>query len=154
LNRLVPVTSTVNGPSGVLMVFGSGQASHYFDGNADTSFTSPPNDFGTLSQPGGQGTTYTYVSKDRVTWTYDSTGLLQTVTDPHNLTATFTYANDSMGTRRLLSTIAMPDGGTTTFLYDGNNLLTAINEPGNRTVTISRSGSRDLTGITNPDNGV
>jgi RHS repeat-associated protein len=83
-------------------------------------------------------------------------GLERTVIDPHGLVATFTYTQtyDNSHTLRLLSTIAMPDGGTTTFLYDANNLLTAINEPGNRTVTISRSGGRDLSTITNPDNGI
>jgi len=151
LNRLVIVTNQVDPVGGVLMVFGSGQASHYFSRTGNNTFRSPPNDFGTLSQPAGPGTTFTYLSKDRVTWTYDSTGLLQTITEPHNLSVTFNY--DFLG--NLLS-IQTPDRGNTFFGYDKNtNLVSAIAKPGNRLVTLTRTGGGpDLTLLTNPDGTV
>jgi YD repeat-containing protein len=146
LNRLV---TTTQGPPGVLMVYGDGTASHFFARIPGTlNFFSPLNNFGTLTF---DGTIYTYTSKDQVKWKYDNTGLLLSITDPHNLAVTFAY-QDSAG--RMLKTVQMPDGGVTTFLYNsGSGLLSEIDEPGGRTLTVGRNGS-DLTSITNPDGSV
>jgi len=143
----------------VLWVDGSGKAGRYFAKHFDDTFASPANDFGTLTVfQDNTGGMYTYTSKDFVQWTFDyDMGLERTVTDPHGLTATFTYTQtyDSSHTPRLLNTIQMPDGGVTTFNYDpGTNLLTSINQPGGRNVMITRNGNRDLATITNPDGGV
>ena len=143
---MIPISGVAGVPNGVLMVYGSGQASHFFVQNVTTgTFTSPPNDFGTLTQASGTGT-YTYTSKEGVQWNYDNTGLLDTITDPHGLTVTFTYL-DTQG--REVKTISMPDGGVTTFTYT-SGYLTSIQEPGGRTVTLGRSGA-DLTAVTLPD---
>jgi YD repeat-containing protein len=134
-------------PTGVLLVYGSGVASHYFALNQDGSYTGPADDFGTLTKMGsGMNTTYTYTSKDQVKWNFDNTGLLQNIRDPHNLAVTFTYD----GTGRQVTSIQMPDGGTTTFNYSGD-YLSSIAEPGGRNVTIQRNGT-DLASILNPDN--
>src|SRR5262249_7324552 len=50
-----------------------------------------------------------------------------------------------------LSGEAEPDGGLTTFTYDGAGKLSRIDEPGGRTVTVTVNGSGDLSQITNPD---
>jgi hypothetical protein len=59
LNRIVSV------PGGALLVYGSGLAAHYFKRNLDGSYTSPSNDFGslTLAQSSNLGT-YTYTSSN------------------------------------------------------------------------------------------
>jgi YD repeat-containing protein len=148
LDRLVLVAG------GVLLVYGDGSAGHYFAKNADGTFTSPPNDFGTLAQPMGPTTTYTYTSKNQVKWnfSYDpdpaKNGLLRTVEDSHKLAVTFTYQDDP-GPGRLLRTIQMPDGGITTFTYMGGVLM-SITEPGNRTLQLTHTGL-DLTAITDVD---
>jgi YD repeat-containing protein len=51
----------------------------------------------------------------------------------------------------VLSTIAYPDTGTATFLYDGAGKLSAVQAPGNRTTTVTVNGSGDLTVLQNPD---
>jgi RHS repeat-associated protein len=145
LNRIVPA---MHGPAGVLLVYGDGTSSHFFAQNANGSYQSPADDFGTLTLSMG---TYTYTSKDQVKWNFDQAkGLLRSIVDPHNLAVTFSYNDDSpTDPGRYLGTVTMPDGGVTTFLYT-QGALSEIDEPGGRTVTVGRSGS-DLGSITNPD---
>jgi YD repeat-containing protein len=143
LNQLI-ISSAV-GAGGVMMTYGSGAAPRYFANNPDGSFLSPTDDFGTLVKTGD--TTYTYTSKYGVKWNFDSAGqgnmaLLKTIVDPHNLTATFTYANG------ILSALALPDGGVTTFNASGNRIMSIV-EPVNRTLNLTQGA--DLTGITDVD---
>jgi RHS repeat-associated protein len=142
---LVGLSRLVVDPLGgyAMMAFGSGAPPRYFTGNGSGSFQSPPYDSGALGRnPDG---TYTYTTKYQVRWNFDSSGLLRTVVDPHGLTVTYSYNGNSF-----LSSIAMPDGGVTTFNYTGG-LLSSINEPGNRTLTLSHDPAGNLTGITDVD---
>jgi RHS repeat-associated protein len=146
VDQLLPVSGVSGVPDGVLYVYGQGQ-SRYFLKNADGSYLSPANDFGTLALSGG---TYTYTAKNQIKYKFDSTGKLITEVFPQNLTKTFTYSGG------LLSSIIEPDGGRGTFVYTGNQ-LTSVLESGNRTVTITRTaagGLSDLTGVNFPDNSL
>jgi YD repeat-containing protein len=150
LDSLVPVSASTGVPAGVLFVYGTGGYG-FFQSLGGGAYLSPVNDFGTLTSVGTNPVTYTYVSKDDVTYTFNGSGQLLTITDPHNLTVTFAYSGS------LLSTVAEPDGGVGTFHYT-NSRLTSIDEPGGRTVTIRRTtagdGLSDMTGLTMPDGGL
>ncbi len=149
LNQLVIVSN------GALMTYGSGAAPRLFTINTcatGNTFVSPPDDFGTLTQTGTY--TYTYTSKYGITWTFDATNtylhriaVLQTITDPHNLAATFTYDFSNPATPRL-TTLQWPDGGTTTFTPN------AIQEPGGRQMSLGIDGNNNLTNITDVDNSL
>jgi YD repeat-containing protein len=136
LNKLVIQTD------GILMVYGSGEASRFFAKDAATSgaYSSPPDDFGTLTA-GGPG--YVYRSKYGIIWDYNSQGLLLDITDPHNLAITFSY--DASG---LPLSMTLPDGSVTAFGYTGA-LVTSIGESGGRSLSLIQG--TDLTGITDVD---
>src|SRR5207244_9811786 len=116
--------------------------------NSDSTFTSPPNDFGTL-KVNGDGS-YTYTAVDQTQVNFNSSGQMTSKVDPHGLQANYTYSS----TTGPLSTITQPDGAKTTFVYSGG-LLSVIYEPGSRTVTVTmatiNSNSHKVTSIQNPD---
>jgi YD repeat-containing protein len=141
LNQLIavpPDPTSPNDSGGMLMLYGSGAAPRFFTQSGSGTYTSPADDFGTLTQNTSDGS-YTYTSKYGIHWNFDSTGLLQTIQDPHNLAVTFTYAGGQ------LSTIALPDGGVTSFSS------TSIQEPGGRTLTLGIDQSNNLTAVTDVD---
>src|SRR5262249_41680126 len=127
-DALVPVTG------GGLYVAGTGGA-RFFRSLGSGPFLSPAHD---LRTPTPVGTTYTYTTKDQVKETFDNSGNLLTVTDPHNLTVTYSYSGGN------LQAITGPDGGAVTFSYSSGKLSSAA-EPGGRTVTVTVDGNGDLT---------
>ncbi len=154
LDRIVPINEdgTGNVPPGALMVYGSGDASRYFRLNPDgRTYSNPAEDFGTLVKDTvNMVTTYTYVSKDQVRRAFSGDGRLRTITDPNLLPVALTYLPGGQ-----LRTVEMPDGGVTTFSYDGGtNLLNQIEEPGGRVIPVRHDANRDLVGITNADNNL
>lgn len=135
------VDRLVSTSQGMLWVYGAGGA-QLFTGSGP-SYTSPANNFGSLVRNAGGD--YTYTAQNQVTWRFNSSGQLTTVTDPHSLTRTFTYSSG------LLSTVSDPDSRTTTFTYSSGK-LSSIVEPGGRTVTVTIDGtSGDLTSLVLPD---
>ena len=57
-----------------------------------TSYTSPPEDFGTLVKTVvGATTTYAYTEQDGTVWNFNGSYLQTSVVDPHGLTTTYSY---------------------------------------------------------------
>ena len=133
---------TVTG--GVLRAYGTGSWGYYAS-TGGGNYTSPAGDNGTLSLSGG---VYTYTKPDGQVWTYNSSGY-QTgwaSADGQSL-LTYTYNGSNN-----LATMTGVDGTTTTFNYSGSR-VSSIVTGNNRTTTLAYSGSQ-LTQITNPDGGV
>jgi YD repeat-containing protein len=121
-----------------MWVFGSNAAPAIFSYSGTTGkYTAPANLYGTLVK--NADSSYTYTSEHQVKYNFNSSGYLTTVTDPHNLTVSYSYSGG------LVSTIQQPDGGVTTFSYNGSNQLTQLSEPGGRAVSFAYDASNNLT---------
>ncbi len=107
---------------GVLWVYGTG-GSQSFSGNGDGSYNNPPGIFGALVK--NADGSFTYTDTHQTLWRFSAAGLLTSIVDPHNLQWQYTY-NANNG----LNQVTAPDGGVTTFGYDGNGKLQSIAEPG------------------------
>ena len=127
--------------TGVLWFTGSGDWS-YFANNGSGGYISPAGNFGTLVQNGGGD--YTYTDPHQNTWNFSSAGLLTSVAVPDGQSIAYLYdgSND-------LTEVQTPDGGDTTLTYSSGKLQHII-EPGGRTFTLGHSGN-ELTLITDPD---
>jgi RHS repeat-associated protein len=88
-----------------------------------------------VQPPAGAQTSFTYDSRGRLasaiqgprhtTYSYDSDGRLASLTDPLNLTESFTYDGDGN-----LLTKTLEDGRVITYTYDNNSNLTSVTPPG------------------------
>ena len=102
-----PVDQIASVSGGVIMAYGTGEYRFYASGGGG-SFTSPAGDNGTLSQSGG---TYTYATPDGQTWTFNSSGYETSWASPDGQSlVTFTYNGSNQ-----LATMTAIDGTTTTF---------------------------------------
>jgi RHS repeat-associated protein len=148
VDSLVDVPAATGVPKGKLYVSGFGQA-RFFQDVGNGAYLDPPNDFGTLAAATVGGvTTYTYTGTHQRKYTFNSSGQLVTITDPHSLTTTFSYSSGR------LSTVAFYDGGLTTFIYT-SGLLTEVDEPGGPTVLVRHDGTTgDVTGVNNANNSL
>ncbi len=89
-----------------------------------------------LAIPGLLDTTYGYNTRGRLTeiatgsrattFTYDSQGNVDSITDPENHTTTYTY--DAVGR---MTGINRPDGSSVGFSYDNNGNMTVLTNPAN-----------------------
>ncbi|NIQ91130.1 MAG: RHS repeat-associated core domain-containing protein, partial [Deltaproteobacteria bacterium] len=87
-----------------------------------------------LAIPGLLDTTYGYNTRGRLTqiatgsrittFTYDSQGNVESITDPENHTTTYTY--DAVGR---MTGINRPDGSSVAFSYDRNGNMTVLTNP-------------------------
>jgi RHS repeat-associated protein len=126
--------------SGALYIYGSG-GSRFFQDAGRGSYTSPPEDFGTLVKNGDNS--FTYTAKDHTAYHFTSQGLLSSVVDRDGLTRSYSYDGEGR-----LTEVDAPDGSKTFFHYNGGQTL--IQEPGNRTVELDLNGS-DLAAIHDVD---
>jgi YD repeat-containing protein len=138
VNRLVLDTA-----GGALLVYGTGE-SRYFAREADGSFVSPPEDFGTLMSDCCAGG-YIYVAKDQTRWLFDAQGRQTEIVDRDGLVWSYGYTGD------LLTSVTVPDSSTTLFSYDATRLLENILEPGNRLFTAVHDEAGNLTGLIDVD---
>jgi RHS repeat-associated protein len=111
---------------------------------SSSGFVSPPGDFSTLLK-NGDGT-FTRRLKDGTQINFAASGLHTSTIDRNGRTTTYSY--DTTG--RLIK-ITDPAGLMTTLTYSGG-LLSSITDPAGRITKLQHDGSRNLIGITDPDN--
>jgi RHS repeat-associated protein len=141
-DTLVPIASDGTNPAGLLRLYGKGGWGFFTDAGSGT-YTSPAGDGGTLVASGGG---WVYTSAGGRVLTFNSSGQMTTWAHPA-AGETLTYTYDASGG---VATMTGPDGGVATFSYS-SGLLATIQAPGNRTVTVTHSGS-DIAQVLNPDN--
>ncbi len=116
----------ISATGGVILDDGSGTVEWFsgsFGGGGGT-YTSPPGDFSTLTL--NSNGTYTRTLTDGTQQNFSSGGLETTSVDRNGLTTTFGYTSSR------LHTITDPFSKTTTFTYNGSNLLQSIEDPGSQ----------------------
>jgi RHS repeat-associated protein len=108
----------------------------------DGSFVGAPGTLSTLALSNG---TYNLVRHDQATYTFNSSGVLQSELDQNGQGLTFSY--DGSGR---LSTVTDASGHTITLGYNGGNLLSSVVTSDGRTVTYGYTSGR-LSSVTLPD---
>jgi YD repeat-containing protein len=141
-SELYSIAASGSYPAGMLRVYGTGGYRFY---QGTSSFTSPAGDNGTLSV---NGSGWQYQTPDGQTIQFNSAGMETSWTSADGHQA-LTYTYD--GSNRL-STLTAIDGALSTFTYSGS-LLQTVKTVNNRTTTFAYTGST-LTSVTNPDSGV
>lgn len=134
---------------GVILSLGGADRTLWFSGGGSGggSYTSPAGEFSTLtSSSGGGGTTYTRTLPDGTVYRFDSGGKETSVADRNGLRVTYVYD----GSNRL-TTITDPYGNNTVLSYS-SGLLATVTDPAGRVTTFTHSGT-NLSGATLPDNG-
>ncbi len=140
-----PVDQLFAVTGGVLGGYGVGGWRYYASAGGG-SYTSPAGDNGTLSQSGGA---YTYSTPDGQTWTFNSSGYQTGWASPDGQALlTYTYNGSNQ-----LATMTAIDGTTTTFNYSSGKVSTIVTGNG-RTTTLAYDASSNLTQVANPDGGV
>jgi RHS repeat-associated protein len=141
-SQLVDIPASGSYPAGKLRVYGTGGYRFY---QGTSSFTSPAGDNGTLSV---NGSGWQYQTPDGQTIRFNSAGMETSWTSADGHQA-LTYTYD--GSNRL-STLTAIDGALSTFTYSGS-LLQTVKTVNNRTTSFAYTSS-NLTSVTNPDSGV
>ena len=130
---------------GVILSLGGGGRSLWFTAaGSGGGYTAPAGEFSTLT--GGSGTPYTRTLTDGTVYRFDSTGKETSVADRNGLRVTYVYD----GSNRL-TTITDPYSNNTTLSYT-SGLLATITDPASRVATFTHSGT-NLTAATLPDSG-
>ncbi len=126
IDKLVAVTG------GVEWVTGTGDSQFFATGTTSggtTSYTSPPENFGTLTSTGSGGSlAYVYTAADGTVSNFGSSGLLSSVAQLDGQTVSYHYDGSSR-----LNEVVTPDGSITNLYYGSGQVV--ISEP--QTVTIS-----------------
>ncbi len=127
---------------GVILATGAGDNSLWFTSGTGGSFTSPAGDFSTLVQ--NSGGTYTRTMPNGVKVNFSSGGYQTSTVDRNGLTISFAYNGSNQ-----LATITDPYSKITTFAYS-SGVLSTITDPASRVATFTHSGAK-LSGVTLPD---
>jgi len=88
--------------------------------------------------------TYTFVRQQNETFTYNSSGQLTSIADPNGATTTLAYSSGK------LHTVTDPSGRALTFAYGTNGLVSSVTDPMSRVTTYAYDGSDNLTSVTDP----
>jgi RHS repeat-associated protein len=139
VQRLWPVTG------GVILELPGGTSLWFANGGTSGTFVTPAGDFSTLAQNTGTGV-YTRTMKDGTKINFDSTGKQTSVVDRNGTTLTFAY-----NASNLLSTITDAYNQVTSFSYNAQNRVSTIQDPANRVVSLGYDASNRLTSIADPD---
>jgi RHS repeat-associated protein len=139
LKGLEQITSETGGV--ILDLGDSGRTLWFASSGSGGSYTTPAGEFSTLSK---SGSTYTRAMPDGTQITFNSGGYETAVIDRNNQHITFAYNGSNQ-----LSTITDNYSNITTFSYSGGYLQT-IKDPAGRIATFTHS-SANLTGVTLPD---
>jgi YD repeat-containing protein len=156
---------------GVILNQGAGNSLWFAESGTsggNTTYTTPAGDFSTLLKnnttgvftrmlktgvqqifnSSGYQTSLVDLNSNRVTFTYDGSNNLSTITDPNNLVTTFSYSGNC-GASAHVCTITDPANRTTSLTYNASGQLLSIKDPDNAITTFSYdSGSgRILTSV-------
>jgi RHS repeat-associated protein len=167
-----------NHPDGVNFYGPSGTAVHFVK-NSDGSFTGPPGLDATLVRNGDQTYTITFnanqekynfstdglsflsdVDKNgnRISFSYNASGSLASMTDTQGRVTTFGYVAASGCTPPtsdgFVSTMTDPSGRKFQYGYDSNCNLTTLTDAANKVTHIGYDASFNLTQITDPNGNV
>ncbi len=130
---------------GVILNQGAGN-SLWFAGSGP--YTTPAGDFSTLVKNGDN--TYTRTLKNGTKQNFGTTGLQTSIVDLNSNRLTFTYDGSNN-----LSTITDPNSNVTTLSYSGScgasGKVCTITDPANRVTSFTYNGSGRLEKITDPD---
>ncbi|MFI5459013.1 MAG: hypothetical protein ACHRXM_26590 [Isosphaerales bacterium] len=142
LQGLEQITSA---SGGVILNLGDGGRSLWFSGGSGsggTTYTDPQGEFSTLVKNSGGSYTDTLTGGTQVT--FNSGGYETAVIDLNNMHITYAYNGSNQ-----LTSITDPYSNVTTFSYSGG-YLQSITDPASRVTTFTHSGA-SLTGATLPD---
>ena len=134
----------LNVDSSITFVAEDGSRTPYAPDGAG-GFLRPPGAYGALSAAGGG---YDLQKRDQVRLQFDSTGLLQSLTDRNGNAISLVYASGH------LATITDTVGRQVTLGYDGNGRLASISYPPSRSVGYTYWPSGLLHTVTDADGGV
>jgi YD repeat-containing protein len=138
LEQIYPVTG------GVILDLGDeGRTLWFATAGSGGGYTTPAGDFSTLSKNGGTGV-YTRTMPDGTQMTFNSGGYETAVIDRNSQHITFAYNGSNQ-----VTTITDNYSNVTTLTYSGGYLQT-IKDPAGRIATFTHSGA-NLSGVTLPD---
>ncbi|HHT9137503.1 MAG TPA: PKD domain-containing protein [Candidatus Wunengus sp. YC60] len=120
------------------------------DGGEITFYQTSPNVFGTMTGEYSRLTkgssSFVWEKKDKITYSFNLEGKLQSIKDRNSNTASLSY--DSQGR---LSTITDTASRNYNLTYDTNNHITSIADSMGRTASYQYDSNGNLTRVTNPD---
>ncbi len=138
LEQITPETG------GVILDEGDGGSTLWFtSGGSGGGYTAPAGEFSTLVKNSGGSYTQTLTDGDQIT--FNSGGYETATIDLSNQHITFAYNGSNE-----ISTITDNYGKITTFSYNSGGYLQTITDPAARTTTLAHT-SANLTGVTLPD---
>jgi YD repeat-containing protein len=178
MDRLYPVTG------GVIIDEGGGDSLWFATSGGGGAYTSPAGEFSTLVLSGSvytrtfkDGTKQTFNSSGyqtalidrndlRVTFAYDGSNNLQTITDPYTKITTFAYSGGKLRTvtdtaarvttfthsSGKLTNVKFPDSAERDFTYDGSGRMTVLTDERDFATTIAYDSAYRVGTITGPDN--
>jgi RHS repeat-associated protein len=170
---------------GILLSVGAGARALWFASASGGAYTTPAGDFSTVSKSGSvitrtlaDGTKQEFRTSDgrqtadvdrnglRVTYTYDGSGKLTTITDPYSKLTTFAYdgssklqtVSDPAGrvatftvTGGNLASAKLPDNALWSFTYDASKRMTEVQDPRSKRVTVAYDAAGRVGTVTRPD---
>jgi RHS repeat-associated protein len=134
-------TSLAVQPNGDVIVHGEEGQQVYYSKQPNGSFVGAGGALSTLSSITGG---YKLVTHDQITYTFNTSGVLQSQVDRNGQGLTFTYTSGK------LTTITDAAGHAMTLAYNASNLLSSVGTPDNRMVAYGYTSGR-LTSVILPD---
>ncbi len=130
----------VNGDGSVTIVAADG-SQVTAEPNGSGGFTLPASSDSTLTM---SGTNYLYDWQGALTYEFNSSGQLTSITDPNGYSTTLTYSSGE------LSTVTDSSGRNLSFVYGANGLVSSVTDPLSRVTHYAYDTSGDLTSVTDP----
>ena len=134
---------TVNGNNWTVK-HGDGHSDYYYHYNDGSTLPMYPGVTDTMYQ---SASNYILEKDNGIKYTFNSSGVLQNITDRNSNTTSFTYASGN------LSKVTFPGGRYFDFAYSGSRIST-ITDNDNSSVSYTYDGNGDMTQFTDMDNGV
>ena len=130
----------VNGDSSISITMADG-SQLTAEPNGSGGFTLPTSSDSTLTM---SGSNYLYNWQGTVTYEFNSSGQLTSITDPNGFSTLLGYSSGK------LSTVTDSSSRTLTFAYGTNGLVSSVTDPLSRVTHYSYDSSGNLTSVTDP----